>query len=344
MARTGTVTIAGLTHTAHQAGISCGYFLAPTAAPAPATGTSGTVALAAAVGDCAWSATSNVDWLTVTSTNPSVGPSTVSYAVSPNTSSLARTGTITVAGQTFTVNQPGVACSFTLASTAAQHGSSAVNGLLHVTAAAEDCAWSTSSNASWLTLVGPVSRSGSGSVSYAVTANTLSVARSGILTIAGSPVTVGQDGVACTYSLSASDSAAVSAGGPKTVKVTAAAPDCAWTNASNASWLSISSGPSRTGTGDVSINVSSNSTSSRTRQGTVTIAGQIYAVTQSGVACTYTALKTATAPADRRQAQRGAHHRACRLRLDVGVWCGVDVVRREQCPRHAVAPARQQSR
>ena len=296
-ARTGTITVAGLTYTVNQAGLSCGYFLAPTSASAPAAGTSGAVALSAGVSDCTWSATSNVNWLTVTSANPAVGASTVSYSVAPNTSSLARNGTITIAGQTFTVNQPGVSCSYTLSSTAVQHGSSAVSGTLTLTAAAEDCSWTMSSNASWLTLVGPTARSGSGSISYAVTANSLSVGRSAALTIAGTPVTVGQDGVVCTYTLAATDATSAAAGGPKTVKVTAAATDCAWTNQSNVSWLAVTSGANRTGTGDVSINVLSNATSSKTRLGTVTIAGQTYSVTQSGVACTYTAPKTATASA-----------------------------------------------
>lgn len=296
-ARAGTITIAGITYTVNQAGLACGYYLTPTTATASAAGMSGTVALSAGVNDCTWSATSNVNWLTVTSANPAVGASTVTYTVSANASSLSRNGTITIAGQQFTVNQPGVTCSYTLSSTSTQHGSSAVNSSINITASAEDCAWTMSSNASWLTLVGPTSRTGSGAVSYAVTANSLSVNRTGTLTVAGTPVTVRQDGVACTYTLAATESAAASAGGPKSVKVTAAATDCAWTNQSNASWLSVTSGANRTGTGDVAFTVASNSTSSKNRVGTITIAGQTYTVTQGGVACTYTVPKTATASA-----------------------------------------------
>ena len=50
---------------------------------------------------------SNVDWLQSLSTSgaTSVGPGTLNYIVAQNTDSMPRTGTLTVAGQTFTVTQ-----------------------------------------------------------------------------------------------------------------------------------------------------------------------------------------------------------------------------------------------
>ena len=58
---------------------------------------------------CAWTAVSNNTWLTVTSFGGGIfsgGDSTVSYSVSANTGA-DRTGTITIAGKTFTVTQSG---------------------------------------------------------------------------------------------------------------------------------------------------------------------------------------------------------------------------------------------
>jgi len=55
---------------------------------------------------CEWTATTNVDWLNINSSNGS-GTGTVNYSVNPNTDLDLREGTITIAGQTFTISQAG---------------------------------------------------------------------------------------------------------------------------------------------------------------------------------------------------------------------------------------------
>ncbi len=60
--------------------------------------------------NCSWSAASaasNSGWITVTAGNSGTGIGTVSYSVAVNPNLAARTGSITVAGQTFTVAQSG---------------------------------------------------------------------------------------------------------------------------------------------------------------------------------------------------------------------------------------------
>jgi hypothetical protein len=54
---------------------------------------------------CSWSATSNASWITVTSGGSGSGWGTIYYSVAANTSGSSRTGTISLAGQTFTVYQ-----------------------------------------------------------------------------------------------------------------------------------------------------------------------------------------------------------------------------------------------
>lgn len=78
----------------------------PTAASVAAGGTTTTVAVTAdAV--CKWTATSNEPWITVNSpTQTTNGNGTVSYTVYAN-SGGARTGTITIGGQTFVISQAG---------------------------------------------------------------------------------------------------------------------------------------------------------------------------------------------------------------------------------------------
>ena len=53
---------------------------------------------------CAWTATSNATWITIASGASGTGNGTVTFSVAAN-SGVARTGTLTIAGGTFTVTQ-----------------------------------------------------------------------------------------------------------------------------------------------------------------------------------------------------------------------------------------------
>jgi hypothetical protein len=57
---------------------------------------------------CAWTATSNVSWITITAGASGSGNGAVSYSVPTNNSGGPRTGTLTVAGQTVTVTEADV--------------------------------------------------------------------------------------------------------------------------------------------------------------------------------------------------------------------------------------------
>ena len=57
---------------------------------------------------CRWAATSNSPWIRITAGSGGSGNGSVSYAVTANPSLNARTGTLTIAGWTFTVIQAGV--------------------------------------------------------------------------------------------------------------------------------------------------------------------------------------------------------------------------------------------
>ncbi|HEV8617482.1 MAG TPA: pre-peptidase C-terminal domain-containing protein [Methylomirabilota bacterium] len=87
--------------------------ITPTSRSATAAGGANTVGVTAVTG-CAWTATSNVAWITITSGASGTGNGTVGYTVATNTGA-ARTGTATIAGRTFTVNQGAAACNTTSA-------------------------------------------------------------------------------------------------------------------------------------------------------------------------------------------------------------------------------------
>ncbi|PKN89200.1 MAG: hypothetical protein CVU51_01440 [Deltaproteobacteria bacterium HGW-Deltaproteobacteria-1] len=101
--RTGTITIGDQTFTVTQAS-GCAYSISPASRSHSYTAAAGqTVGVTAGAG-CSWTAVSNDAWITVTGGASGTGSDTVTYSITAN-SGAARTGTITIAGQTFTVNQ-----------------------------------------------------------------------------------------------------------------------------------------------------------------------------------------------------------------------------------------------
>ena len=203
------------------------------------------------------------------------GSGTVAYSVSPNTGA-ARTGTLTVAGQPFTVNQA-ASCAYSLSETSASAAAGGGSGAFNVTAVA-GCSWTAQSNAAWITVASGASGSGNGTIAYSVAANT-GAARSGTLTVAGQTFTINQAATTttCTSSLSAMGANETWSGGSGSVRVTTGS-SCAWTAISNSAWLTISAGGSGTGNGSVSYSAARNSGAARS--GTLTIAGNTFTVQQ----------------------------------------------------------------
>jgi subtilase family serine protease len=84
---------------------SCVAALSPAATTFSGDGGTGTIPITAAAG-CAWTASSQVPWITISSGASGNGNGTIAYTVAAN-SGAARSGTITVAGQVFTITQGG---------------------------------------------------------------------------------------------------------------------------------------------------------------------------------------------------------------------------------------------
>ncbi|MBF0339084.1 MAG: DUF1566 domain-containing protein [Nitrospirae bacterium] len=273
--RIGTITIATKTFTVTQDGTGCSYTLTPTSKQFTSGAGTDSVSVTTSAG-CTWSATSNDSWITVTSGSSGSGSGSVGYSVTANTSMAQRTGTITIAGQTFTVTQDGMSCTYSITPTSKTFTSAGDTGSVTLTTST-GCAWGASSNVSWITLTSGTSGSGSGSVGYSVEANTSTTQRTGKITIAGQVFTVTQSG-ACNYSITPASRTFTSGGGSDNVTVTAET-GCTWSATSNDSWITITSGSSGTGSGGVDYSVAANTTAAQ-RSGTMTIAGQTFTVTQ----------------------------------------------------------------
>jgi hypothetical protein len=214
--------------------------------------------------------------MTITGGTTGTGTASVTYAVAANTAVADRAGTMTMAGNTFTLTQAGVGCTFTLSSTAASMALAGGTGSVNVTGPGS-CTWSAVSNASWITVTSGASGSGGGTVGYSVASNS-GQSRSGTVTIAGITFTVTQGGTACTYSVSPNNLTVGSAAGSSTVTMTTGA-SCTWTAASDSAWAVVGSGTGRTGSGTFTVTVSANSGSAR--HGTITVASSTVSVTQN---------------------------------------------------------------
>jgi pimeloyl-ACP methyl ester carboxylesterase len=87
----------------------CTFLLSPASTSFAGQGGSGSVAINTAVNTpsaCAWSAVSDVPWITLTSSRTGVGTGTIGYSVAANPSvTTGRTGTVSISGLQFTVTQ-----------------------------------------------------------------------------------------------------------------------------------------------------------------------------------------------------------------------------------------------
>ena len=83
-------------------GGDCSFSISPTRRSFPFSGGEASVSVMAP-DECAWSAVSNVGWITILSGGSGSGNGTVTYSVASTT--RPRSGTMTIAGQTFTVRQ-----------------------------------------------------------------------------------------------------------------------------------------------------------------------------------------------------------------------------------------------
>jgi len=263
---------------------TCSFAIAPTSQAFGPVGGSDSVTVTAPAG-CAWTAASNdLGVVTVTSGASGAGPGAVGYTVSAN-GGPARQGRLTIAGQTFTVNQDS-GCTFSIAPSSASFPAGGGTDKVTVTAAA-GCAWTASSNdPSVVAISAGTSGAGGGLVQYLVAANS-GPARKATLTIAGQTFTVNQ-GSGCPFAFAPTSAHLAPAGGSGSFTVTTAA-GCDWTATSqDPSWLTVTSGASGSGPGTVGYSAAANS--GPARSSAIRVGGQSFAVTQDGI----TALNTPT--------------------------------------------------
>lgn len=294
--RSGTVTIAGVTVTVNQEGQTpCMYAIDPTGATFEADGGTATVAVTTTSG-CAWQATAGAAWLTVLSGATGTGPGTVTYKVDRHIGVHERSGTLTIAGLTFTVRQYGdvSTCTYSVSPVTLSICMAWSYDLVTAVSTQDGCPWTAASTAGWMTVVEGATGTGTGLVRLRGESN-YDARRSGIVEVRWPTVTAGQnvvvDQAGCTYVAT-----------PSTFNFTAAAGTgrfdlyqqsdpmecggplqnaCVWSAVSNVSWITVTSSMPRTGDDPVNFTVAEN-TSTSPRTGTITVRNRVVTVTQNG--------------------------------------------------------------
>lgn len=242
-----------------------------------------------ALANCAWTATTNDDWIRITAGDTGTSNGTVNFSVAPNTSNSARTGAIRVGSRAFTVEQEGdTGCSYQLSAASASYSAEGNQGSVDVTPAPATCTYEATTQYYWIQIVSGQSGEGPGTIGYTVAANPSSLPRTGTIEVNGQTLTITQEGAfVCDYTLSVQSLSFGGDGGTDSIGVTTNNESCAWVATNQYDWITITSGQSGTGNGTVEIEVAFN-TSSSARAGSVNVAGQEVSIVQAATNCDYT--------------------------------------------------------
>jgi hypothetical protein len=264
---------------------TCSFAVSPKTKTADPAGDDIVASVKAPAG-CAWTAASRASWIAVAAGNSGSGDGAVRLVVSPNSGGV-RAGTVTIAGQQVSIEQPAghtsEPCAYSIKPDRYTAGADTTNIDVKVEAG-KGCTWTAESNAPWVTVADGASGSGNGSVRLRVDANT-GGPRMGTVTIAGLVFTVTQPAAECRVTI-APEASIVGADASEIVVAVTADGGCGWTAVSGADWIEVDEGRSGSGNGTVRLKVQPNATGAP-RIGSVRIADRTFNVQQNAAACTY---------------------------------------------------------
>ena len=87
-------------------GAGCNYSISPAFQSFPSSGGTGSINLTTSA-LCAWQATADVDWITITSSRVGIGSGEITYSVAAHAAAAGRNGAIAAGGKVFSVKQKG---------------------------------------------------------------------------------------------------------------------------------------------------------------------------------------------------------------------------------------------
>jgi hypothetical protein len=277
-ARSATISIGGQTFTVDQAG-GCSYSLAPSTHNPAAGGGASSFAINTAAG-CSWTSSGVPSWITGVPASGS-GTQTINFTVGAN-SGATRTANIVVGGETFTVTQAAVACSYSVAPSSYSAPAGGGSSSFDMTTQA-GCDWTTTSGSvpSWITGI-PASGSGADTINFTVAANPNPALRTANIMVGGQTFTVTQAAAACQYSLDPASRNVSAAGGSSSFEIDTAA-GCDWSSSGVPSWIT---GVPTNGSGDTTVNFTVAANTGPARTATIVVEGKNLTVNQAN-GCTY---------------------------------------------------------
>ncbi len=260
----------------------CGVTISPTSKFAVTAGESGTI-LVTVDSSCteSWKAAvsylNNEDtgWITLANSTGS-GNGTIGYTIAANTTTVQRSGIITVytgtdtlSGQKFIVSQ-GPGCLVSLEKYNNDLKASSAITQLDVAASpggaqsidvkvGSGCPWQATTIADWITITSG-SGTGNGTLAFNVASNSTGKRRKGVIRVSGTDLTVYQDPTnPCKFTLTPDSQSIASKGGSGTLSI-ATNSSCAWKVTTGSSWIRITSTPKGTGNGTVEYSADTNGT------------------------------------------------------------------------------------
>jgi len=171
----------------------CTFTLAANSASIPATGGASTVNVTPSNAACTFTASSPVDWVTVTASTTSAA-----YIAQPNPTPTARSATLTIAGRSFTIQQAAADCGVSINPSIATVPAAGGTLTINVTATSSNCTWTSSSPDSWVTITAGAIGTGNGVVTAHVQPNMSPIPRGTNLLIAGNGFNITQSASSTT--------------------------------------------------------------------------------------------------------------------------------------------------
>ena len=190
--RTGHIFVQDQTFTVTQAAPSCTYELSPSSSSFGSAGGTDNFTVRTSLTSCSWTAAASQSWIHVISGSSGTGIGRVDFSLDPNDSSGAvqRSGSIVVADQTFSITQaaPTPPCAVTIPpQVPCVPGAGGRRDFL--VQANAGCAWTASTEASWIHITAGASGVGSQNVTCQIDPNP-GEARTGTVAVGGGTCTI----------------------------------------------------------------------------------------------------------------------------------------------------------
>lgn len=128
----------------------------------------------------------------------------MAFSAGANPNNSTRSGTLTIAGQSFIVTQAAAPCNYVLSSNSTTVASDGASSSFTFSTAANGCTSTALSYSNWITATTTSTPDGvSGTVNFTVAPNTAGTIRVGTIQLAGQSFSITQTAAACSFSLNA---------------------------------------------------------------------------------------------------------------------------------------------